>query len=70
MVQLYYDRGSINYKLQRYSDAIEYYKEALKILEDNGGDKYWSHVIGGNLGLAYLRVNQNEKGKPMLDRAK
>ena len=70
MVQLHYDLGSINYKLQGYADAIEYYKEALRILEENTGDMYWSHVISGNLGLAYLRVNQNERGKPLLDRAK
>ncbi len=31
---------------------------------------YWSQVINGNLGLAYLRVNQNERGKHLLDRAK
>jgi tetratricopeptide (TPR) repeat protein len=70
MVQLHYDLGSINYKLQGYSDAIEYYKEAVNILEANLGDKYWSQVINGNLGLAYLRANQNEKGKVLLDHAK
>lgn len=69
-MQLHYDLGSVNYKLQDYQESVEYYREAINNLQDRGADPYWANVIAGNLGLAYLRVGLVEKGKTLLDRSK
>ena len=66
LVQLHYDLGSVNYRLQDYGESAEHYREALRLMEQDPGDKYWNSVISGNLGLAYLRVGQREEGRKLL----
>ena len=70
IVEVHYDLGSVSYKLQDYQESVEHYREAINILQNEGGDAYWTNVIAGNLGLAYLRAGLTERGQTLLDRSK
>ena len=58
-VEVHYDLGSVNYKLKDYQESVEHYREAIVMLQENNGDPYWTNVVAGNLGLAYLRAGLN-----------
>jgi len=36
------------------------------MLQEKKGDEYWTNVIAGNLGLAYLRAGLKERGRALL----
>lgn len=38
IVDVYYDIGSVNYRLQDYQESVDHYREAIVLLQDNKGD--------------------------------
>lgn len=60
IADVYYDLGSISYKLKEYADAESRYREAIDILRKDGGDSYWISCIEGNLSLAMLQQNKGQ----------
>lgn len=70
IVEVHYDLGSVSYKLQDYQESVDQYRAAILLLQDRGGDNYWSNVIAGNLGLAYLRAGLTERGNTLLQKSK
>lgn len=69
-MEVHYDLGSVNYKLQDYQESVDHYRQAIVMLQDRGGDEYWINVIAGNLGLSYLRAGLAERGKTLLEKSK
>lgn len=70
IVEVHYDLGSVSYKLQDYQESVDQYRAAILMLQDRGGDNYWSNVIAGNLGLAYLKAGLTERGNTLLQKSK
>jgi tetratricopeptide (TPR) repeat protein len=70
IVDVYYNLGSVDYKLQDYQESVDHYREAIVMLQERQGDSYWTNVIAGNLGLAYLRAGLTERGQGLLEKAK
>ena len=38
IVEVHYDLGSVNYKLQDYQESVDHYREGIVILQERGGD--------------------------------
>jgi tetratricopeptide (TPR) repeat protein len=57
-------------KQEKYKEALDYYKKALKIRKENLGDGHYrvalSHV---NIGLIYLNQDKHQKALDELDKA-
>lgn len=70
LVELYYDLGSVCYKLKEFKDAQVHYRSAIKVLEETQMDDYWKYCIMGNLALARMQSGEMMDGEVELERVK
>ena len=70
LIQLYYDIGSVCFKLKEFKDAQAYYSNSIKILEQTQIDDYWMYCIKGNLALCKIHCGEYGVGYKELQKVK